>query len=142
MLTLNFRERDNWRTMVRIERDLEDGVEKAVQTTAEEIVADIRSNWSAVAPSVQGNPPAIRSGVLDRSVVADKQGRDLLGHFSANKDAKVWFVRVDTAPNDDRGYNYAPALEDPDYLDRPFLSSALERAAGYYTSNIKRFVRL
>jgi hypothetical protein len=142
MLTLKFRVKDNWRTMIQIEDELKRQVGEGVKATAEAIVADIRSSWSGMAPSEVGSPPAVRSGVLDKSVVVDEQsGRDLSGRFTG-PNAVAYYVKADTAENDPRGYNYAMALEDPDYLDRPFLSSALERAEDYYAANIKRFVRL
>ena len=140
-MRLNFDKK--WRTMIAIERKLKNQTREAVEATAEGIVNDIRSSWSSVSPSSVGSPPAIVTGNLDSSVVVDPQGRDVLGRF-AGKDAEVLFIRVDTSEGanpGDRG-NYAMALEDPDYLDRPFLAPALERAGGQFSSNIKRFVRL
>lgn len=142
MLTLKFRERDNWRTMIRVEEKILDRVGEGVKATAEAIVEDIRSSWSGSAPSAQGNPPAIRSGVLDESVVVEDQGRGDGGRFASNKNAIAYYIHVDTAENDPEGYNYAMALEDPDYLDRPFLAPALKRAQGYFATNIARFARL
>ncbi len=128
--------------MVKVEDTLKRQVGEGVQNTAEGIVADIRSNWSAAHQTVgSGNPPAIDSGVLDESVVAENQGRDSEGRF-AGKDATAWYIHVDTSENDPNGYNYAQVLEDPDAYNLPFLAPALQRAEGYYASNIKRFVRL
>lgn len=143
MLTLKLLVKDNWRTMVKVEKNVADGVEKGLQATAEAIVADIKESWSGYYPpsSIKGNPPAIRSEVLNDSVVVDKQGRDEAGRF-AGKDAKAYYIHVDTSEGDPDGYNYAQALEDPDYLDRPFIAPALDRAEGYFTSNIQRFMRL
>lgn len=141
MLTLKLLVKDNWRTMIRVEAAIEKQVAEGVRATADAIVADIRSSWSAYAPSSRGNPPAIRTGVLDASIEVAEQGRDLAGRF-AGKNSVAYYIKADTADNDPRGYNYAQALEDPDYLDRPFLAPAMLRAEGYFTSNIKRFVRL
>lgn len=142
MLTLKFRVLDNWRTMVQVEDTLGRQIGEGVKATADAIVADIRSSWSGSPPSARGQAPAVRSGVLDASIeVQEQEGRDLRGRFLGN--GKVaYFISADTAENDPDGYNYAMALEDPDYLNRPFLAPALERAEGTYTANLKRFVRL
>lgn len=141
MLTLKLRSKDNWRFMAKIEAKIERGVEAGVKDTVDAVVADIRSSWSPTAPSSWGNPPAVRSGVLDRSVKADRQGRDLLGRFASLTNSTVWFIHADTADEDPRGYNYGMALEDENYLNRPFLSTALERAGLYFTTNIKKRVK-
>jgi len=143
MLTLKLLVKDNWRTMVRVEDTLQKQVGEGVKATAEAIVEDIRSSWSGSKQKAgSGNPPAIDTGVLDSSIMVDDQGRDTEGHFANNANAEVWYVRVDTAENDPGGYNYAQALEDPDYYNLPFIAPALIRAEGYFASNIKRFVRL
>lgn len=142
MLTLKLKVLDNWRTMVRVEDTLKKQVGEGVKATADMIAEDIRSSWSGMSPSARGEAPAVLTGVLDSSVVVDDQGRDSEGRFAGKADAAVWFIRVDTSENDPGGDNYAQALEDPGYLDRPFVAPALARAEGYYTSNIKRFVRL
>lgn len=143
MLTLKLLVKDNWRTMVKVEDTLARQVGEGVRNTAEGIVADIRSSWSATRQTAgSGTPPAIDSGVLDASVVVDDQGRDEGGRFASSKDAKVFYIRVDTSDNDPGGYNYAQVLEDPDAYNLPFLAPALLRAEGYFASNIKRFVRL
>lgn len=143
MLTLKLIVPDNWATMVRVEDTLKRQLGDAVKFTADAIAADIMDSWSATHQTVRsGSPPAIDSGVLNDSIVVDDQGRNDTGQF-ANKDmASVWYIRVDTSDNDPGGYNYAQVLEDPDAYDLPFIAPALERAEGYYTSNIKRFVRL
>lgn len=141
MLTLKFRELDNFRTMIAVEAKLKQQVGEAVRATAEEIVDDIRKNWSATSPSAVGSPPAVVTGLLDSSVMVEDQGRDEKGRFKGD-DATVYYIHVDTAEGEPNGYNYAMALEDPAYLDRPFLAPALLAAEGYYTSNIQRFVRL
>ncbi len=141
MLTLKLLVKDNWRTMIRVEKKVEDGAAQGSRATAEAIIADIQSSWSGSSPSARGTAPAYLTGVLNDSVVMETQGRDDGGRF-AGKDAELFYIKVDTSDNDPNGDNYAQALEDPDYLDRPFLAPALERAEGYYTSNLKRFIRL
>lgn len=141
MLTLKFRETSNWRTMIAVEKKVEKGASEGARETAEAIVADIQSSWSGSSPSAYGTAPAYLTGVLDSSVVVEDQGRDEGGRF-ASKDAELFYITVNTADNDDRGQNYAMALEDPEYLNRPFLAPALKRAEGYFTSNIRRFTRL
>ncbi len=142
MLTIKFRNKDpNFRMLIRVEDKLIKQLSNGIEEQANMIVADIRSSWSASSPSAGGSPPAVVSGVLDASVTAEKQGRSLIGRFMG-KDAEVWYVRVDTSENDDRGASYGAALEDPDYLNRPYVAPALDRAAGTYASTLKRFVRL
>lgn len=142
-LTIKFYEKSNWRTLVRVQKKFEDGIDEATAATAEQIVADIRSNWSATQQHVgDGNPPAKDSTNLDTSITVETQGRDELGRF-AKDGGTVRFIRVNTLDGDyPNGYNYAMALEDPAYYDLPFLAPALERADGTYSANIKRFVRL
>lgn len=143
MLTLKLKVKDNWRTMIRVEDTLNRQVGEGVKATADAIVADIRQNWSAVRQTRgSGTPPAMDTEVLDRSVVVDDQGRNETGQFAGRDMAATWYIRVDTAENDPQGYNYAQALEDPQYYNLPFLAPAMLRAEGYFTSNIKRFVRL
>lgn len=143
MLTLKLLVKDNWRTMVRVEDKILGQVGEGVKATAEAIVEDIRSSWSGTHQKAgSGNPPAIDTRVLDPSVMVDEQGRDSEGRFANNANAAVWYIRVDTAENDPGGYNYAQALEDPEYYDLPFLAPALQRAEGYFASNIQRFTRL
>lgn len=143
MLTLKFREKENWKTMIRVEDKLKKQVGEGVKATAQAIVEDIRSSWSGSRQTAgSGTPPAIDSGVLDNSIFVDDQGRDTEGRFANKDSAEVWYIRVDTAENDPGGYNYAEALEDPEYYNLPFIAPALKRAEGYYASNIKRFVRL
>lgn len=143
MITIKFREKTDWRTMVRIEARLKEQAREAVEEACQALVRDIRSNWSLSSPSRRGEAPAVVTGNLDSSVVVDENGRDLLGRF-AGKDSVVMFVRVDTSEGanpGDRG-NYAPALEDEDYLDRPFINPAIERVGGEYPAIFKRIVKL
>lgn len=143
MLTLKFRETSNWRTLVKVEKKVIDGVEKGTEATVAAIIDHIQQSWSATQQTVRsGNPPALDSTNLSTSIFMETQGRDEAGRF-AGKDAKVRYIRVNTLdgqyPN---GYNYAMALEDPDYYDLPFLAPALDKIGGTYTSNIKRFMRI
>lgn len=144
MLTAKLIVKDNWRTMVKIEKQVADGSGQGCKDTTDQVVADIKSNWSAVAPSAYGTPPAIRTGNLDSAVKVESTGRDELGRFASNPDAKAWFIQVNTEDGDNPGErgNYAAALEDEGYLNRQFLSPALERAFGTFTTNIKNAVDL
>ncbi len=132
MLTLQFRgEEDFYRTLIRIERTIEQQSHHFLDDMARWIVGDIRDNWSPVSPSAGGEAPAIDSGNLDSSFTMDKQYRSSGGRFASKGEASRVYLRVDTldgiAPN---GYNYAQALETGTYkMDaRPFLSPALDRA--------------
>lgn len=145
MITIKFKERDNYRTMARVTSRIENGVFQGASETADMVIADIQSGWSTSRQSIgSGNPPAMDTGNLDSSIRKEDQGRDALGHFDKKgDDAKAYYIHIDTEEGNNpngRG-NYAMALEDPDYYDLPFISPALERAFGVYTSNIKRFIR-
>lgn len=121
---------------------MEQGLEVAAEDTANAIVADIRSSWSATRQAAgSGTAPAMDTGNLDSSVKVDRQGRDELGRF-AGKDAAVRFIRVNTAEgsNPGRRGNYAMALEDPDYYNLPFIAPALERSGDLFLTIIKREV--
>lgn len=138
MITLHWKgEEDFYRSLVRIERNLTDSSSALVTFAADWLVNDIRSHWSATKQTAgSGNPPAIKTGNLDSSVIAE-QGRDVLGRFAA---ARV--VRVDTEAGDypnNRG-NYAQVLEHKYNL--PFFEPAKERLMVVYPDLAKRFLRL
>lgn len=130
--------KDNWAGMVKIEAKYRKGAERVVKDTADFFANDIRDNWSASSPSNPGKPPAVVTGNLDESVIAEDQGRDQ-GRF-AGKDAFVWYVHFDT-DNDDRG-QYALALEegvpDRNLKPRPFVKPALKRAKTFFRAELKR----
>lgn len=138
MITIHWKgEEELYRSLVRIERQVEAESSELVTFAAEWLVNDIRSSWSPMQQTAgSGNPPAIKTGNLDSSVIAE-QGRDVLGRFAA---ARV--VRVDTEagmqPNN-RG-NYAQALEFGYNL--PFFEPAKERLMQIYPTLAKRFIRL
>lgn len=136
--------KDNWRTMMKIEKKVKDGSGQGCKNTAEAIVADIRSSWSAIAPSAWGNPPAIETSNLDSAVHVEGTGRDDKGRFTDTENSAAFFIQVNTEDGvDPRGRgNYAAALEDETYLNRQFLSPALERAFGTFAQNIKQAVDL
>lgn len=142
MITVKVINKDpSWRTMVRVTENIDRGAANGVANAADALVSDIRSNWSATSPSADGEAPAIQTGNLDSSVKVDPQMRDTSGRFSS--DAHVLFVRVDTSEGDDpqgRG-NYAPALEDPNYLNRPFIQPAIDRMEGLFPEIMRRFVK-
>lgn len=134
-VTARLRVKDNWRTMLKLERELPDRVGNELKDTAEAIVTDIRKSWSGFYPpaSKWGNPPAVRSGTLDKGITVEEQGRDLLGRF-AGVNAQARYIRIDTGDK-----NYAMALEDPNYLNRSFLKPAVEnRGIVYLRSEFRR----
>jgi hypothetical protein len=49
-------------------------VDKTVKDAAHEIVKDIRDSWSSSSPSSPGNPPAVVTGELDRSMGVERVG--------------------------------------------------------------------
>lgn len=142
-VTIKFRNLDpDFRTMVRIERDLLRDVSLGVEDAAQALVSQIRGNWSSSSPSSRGEPPAIVTGNLDSSVVVDEKGRDEKGRFTSPTDTVVKFVRVDTSEGDnpgDRG-NYGPVLEGP--LEREFIEPAIKVVAPMYGALMKRRVNI
>lgn len=132
MLTLQFRgEEDFYRTLIRIERNVEKQSHDFLDKMGQWIVGDIRANWSSVSPSEAGQAPAKQTGNLDSSLQVEERYRTG-GRFASAETAATIFIRVNTAEGKDprnRG-NYAQALETGTYkmAARPFLNPALERA--------------
>lgn len=92
------------------------------QESANEIVVDIRSNWSGQSPSSPGNPPAIVTGALDASIKV-KEGRDVSGRFATSDNAISYAIVVES------DYGAAQEFGDPskNLAARPFLRPALFR---------------
>lgn len=92
------------------------------QEAAMDIVADIRGSWSGQSPSSPGNPPAVVTGELDRSIKV-KEGRDIAGRFATTDNAVSYAIVVES--------DYGAALEfgDPskNLAPRPFLRPAIFR---------------
>jgi len=118
----------------RVERELPKRVNASLKEAAEALKEDIRTHWSASAPSDYGNPPAIVTGNLDSSISVEKTGRDERGRFSAPKEAEVWFVRIDTSKGDNPmgREGYEQVLENPEQLNRPFVEPAIKRMEGTF----------
>lgn len=139
MMKFEFREKSNWRTLVNVEKRFARQVNEAVEDAAEALVEDIRGNWSGTSPSQWGTPPAVVSGVLDSSLEIVESDRTSLGRFA--KKGSVRVVKIDTSENDPDGESYAPALEDPGYLNRPFVEPAIERVSQVFPAFFKRRVK-
>lgn len=79
-----------------------------------ELIGEIRANWSRMSPSLPGQPPAMRTGLLDRSL-----------DFSIVHDAGAWYLSVYVQP----AAFYAGFLEHGTYkmLARPFFRPAMTR---------------
>lgn len=132
---------DNWRTQIKLEKDVARKTDTAVKKMAESIRDDIKKSWSGFYPpsSDRGQPPAVRTGNLNDSVKVEDQGRSALGQFASGDNSKSWFIQIDTSGHPDgRNQQYAMALEDPDYLNRPFLEPALKRAEGRFDEFFRR----
>lgn len=138
MMVVDWRgEEEFYRSLFRLERKVEEQSSELVTFAANWLVNDIRTSWSPTAQTQgSGNPPAIKTGNLDSSVIAE-QGRDVLGRFAA---ARV--VRVDTEAgmNPQGRGNYAQVLEFK--YDLPFFQPAVDRLEAVYPSLAKRFIRL
>lgn len=138
MITVRFRETTNWRLQAQITDKLLKNTNNVLEDTAKWIKNDIRSNWTAIAPSSPGEPPAIRTGNLDSSVQVEKQGRDIFGKFTSRENAQTWVVTIDTergcCPNK-RG-QYGAVLEL--LLSRPFLEPAIDRSINFFNRQMKK----
>lgn len=134
-------EKELYRNLTRIERNVEESTGEFLRDAAQWLVNDIRSNWSARSPSSRGNPPAVVTGNLDSSVVAESTGRDGGGRFSNTVSAIRWYVRVDTSKGVDprnRG-GYGGVLENA--LNRPYFAPAVERLEAIYETLAKRYIQ-
>jgi HK97 gp10 family phage protein len=110
-----------------VEANVPRNAAKAVKNLADRVVEEIRASWSPESPSSPGSPPAIVTGTMDRSVMTEKQGRDVFGRF-AGQDALSWAVRVNAVNK--RGASYPRFLEygTRKMEARPFLMDAAYRA--------------
>lgn len=82
----------------------------------------VKSSWSGRSPSAPGDPPAVVSGRLDRSIVAEgsSEGGGLMGILSGKGSKILWSVKatVEHGIYQEVGTNRM----DP----RPYLSPAVE----------------
>lgn len=128
------------RITARLETDVHKGAKAGTRRAAEEIRSYIKAKWSED-PSSAGNPPAVQSGVLDKGITVEKQGRDAKGRFGGKDDA-VHFIVFDTSANN-RG-QYALAVEDGNrgiHKPRPFLEPAMEKFTDEYKDILKAELR-
>lgn len=137
MISMRLRNKDNWRTMVKVEAAFATGMEKAVDEMANMIVADVKASWyPGTPPAPLGSPPAIVTGVLDEGTTKENQGRTPTGQFAAKGNGAVRFIRFDTAASGDG--QYAGVLEDRGH---PFIEPALIRASAAFGGVIKASIR-
>jgi hypothetical protein len=147
MLTLRLDGEENfYRSLIRIERRVEEQSHEFLDEMADWIISDIREHWSTQSPSAGGMPPAIDTGNLDSSLTTEQQYRSAVGQFAARSEAAKVFIRINTEEGDnpaDRG-NYAQALEEGTYKmqARPFLEPALDRARDIMPTIAKRNIKL
>jgi hypothetical protein len=102
-----------------LDKQLPGSVDACTFNVASAIVEKIHQNWSENSPSAPGQPPAVVTGNLDRSVIIEKQGRSFGGQFASGKDASMWIIRI--------GAEYAGILEEgsTQMLARPFVLPAV-----------------
>jgi hypothetical protein len=131
MITLMWKGEDElYRNLFRFERRTLDKTGDFVRFAARWLEMDIRTNWSMKSPSDAGKAPAVDTGNLDSSVLAEPIGREG-GRFARDVDTMAYYVRVDTSKGDNpdgRG-GYSQALEEGTnrMAARPFMRPAIDR---------------
>lgn len=115
-----------------VENQLKNSLDGKTKTVAEWLATRIKSNWSGSSPSAIGQPPAIVTGELDRSIKVYK--RDDLGRFSTADNMVAWSVNIET--------DYAGALENTEYnpkvgYNRPFLEPAIQDAETVFEAELR-----
>jgi hypothetical protein len=128
----------DFRTMVRVQNNIEKSIGQGVQEATEALQKYIKEHWSP-APSAAGEPPAVQTGNLDSSILVDDQKRDTSGRFST--DAIVMFLRADTTEGTNpmgRG-NYTQAVQEQ--FDRPFIDPAIEAVQPLFAQILKRSIK-
>lgn len=129
-------------SVIKFTGKVESRTAELIAEVAEAIVADIRSSWSGSSPSAKGHAPAVVTGNLDTSIFVERTGRDVMGRFARDDKASLRFIRIDTTRGQSPTYTtrggvqksrgqYGMALEDPAYLNRPYLAPALDRAVAH-----------
>ncbi len=145
MLTLRLDGEENfYKSLIRIERRVEEQSDEFLEEMGEFIVSYIRQNWwpSTPSPKEGGTFPAVDSGNLDSSITVERRAS---GRFSTKEGANTMFVRFNTLDGDKpNGYNYAQALEEGTYKmkARPFLKPTMEQAKNIAPQLAKRTFRL
>lgn len=112
----------DWTKLDKLLKDVPDRSDIACGQIARDIVQEIKGNWSPSSPSEPGNPPAVVTGTLNRSVKSE--ARDFAGRFASDSKGSKWYVRV----GDSEAY-YAGFLEfgTSKMVERPFFIPAIER---------------
>lgn len=146
MITLDWRgEEQFYKNVFKLEKRITDNTSDFVRFAARWLEMDIRTNWSMKSPSAAGKPPAVDTGNLDSSVIAEPQGRQSGGRFGTDTDSIAWYVRIDTSQGDNpdgRG-GYSQALETGTYrmAARPFMRPAIDRLKGIFPDMAHREIR-
>ena len=108
--------RQDLRQLDTLERLLPGRLNNSVKAMADAAVTHMRNNWSPSAPSSPGNPPAVRIGDLDRSMVVE-QGRGRSGRFENS-----YVIKFTDPATGALEFGYAPN----NLAARPFIRPALE----------------
>jgi HK97 gp10 family phage protein len=58
----------------KFEKEVRFKADKIVKDNANDVAKDIRASWSSSSPSSPGNPPAVVTGELDRSIGVERVG--------------------------------------------------------------------
>lgn len=106
-----------------LEKHVPINVDKTTKEVADDIASIIHDSWSESAPSSPGNPPAVVTGRLDRSVKVERQGRAAGGQFSSGANSFLWVLHI--------GAPYAGTLEHGggNIAPRPFVLPAVLQVA-------------
>jgi len=108
--------RKDLRQLDLLERMLPSRLNNSVKAMADGAVTHMRNNWSPSAPSSPGNPPAVRTGDLDASMVVE-QARGRSGRFES-----AYVIKFTDPATGALEFGYAPN----NLAARPFIRPALE----------------
>lgn len=106
-------------------RNILPNISADLDSLTNDVVTYLHQNWSKSSPSDPGNPPAIVTGALDKSVRKESSGRDIRGRFASKENSVAWFIRV----GDGTAWYAADLQEGRDSTNlapRPYIDPALE----------------
>lgn len=129
-ITINWRQ--DYSILARIDTQLLEAGQEALIEAAEKIRDDMRESVSAKLyppASKKGESPAKRDGALERGIrVVTQKDRDFAGRFIGKNVVAVGVI-AKTQDTTKRPREYAQALDDVHYFDRPYFERPVKNYA-------------